>query len=134
MAEVSKDLLRALRIDIENALLDVAKRHGLKSLKPGNCTYTSGTFTMKLEGVVEGGMDKAASAYESQRMWDKTLPPLGAAFEYGDRTYKVAGANKGNRLFCDRDDGKRFVFPRDVVTRLTGGEPKLKEVAPPPRS
>lgn len=136
MAELSKDLLRALRADIDAALVDVAKRHGLKSLQAGNCSYNSGggSFTFKLNGVVEGGLDKEASAYEARRRYDPTLPPLGAAFEYGGRTYTVAGANRGTRLFADRDDGKRFVFPRDVVARLTGSEPKLTIVPTPPRS
>lgn len=121
MTTLTRDALRALRADIDAALAPIAAKHQLTSLKAGHCSYsTTGAFTFKVEGVAQGGMDKLAANYESQRQWDDTLPPVGAEFRYGNEEYKIAGAkSRGNRIIATRTrDKKDFVFPRDAVVKL----------------
>ena len=121
MSTLTKDQLRALRIDIDAALAPLAAKHNLSSLAAGRCTYTtSGNFTMKVEGVAQGGMDKLAAEYEAQRQWDDSLPPVGAEFTYGREEYKIAGCkSRGTKIVAKRtSDSKDFLFPRDAVVKL----------------
>jgi hypothetical protein len=121
MPALTKDQLRALRADIDAALAPIAAKHQLSSLQAGRCTYTtSGNFTMKVEGVATGGLNKIAADYEGSRQWDKTLPPLGAEFIYGGEEYKIAGCkSRSGKIIATRTrDKKDYVFPRDAVVRL----------------
>jgi hypothetical protein len=116
---ISRDFLRVLRADIDAALVEVAKRHGLKSLTADGCKYRDDSFTFSVEGVVEGGLDRQAAEYEMRRKYDDKLPALGTTFKQGVRTFTVVGANRGSKIIAARDDGKRFLFPHTLFARLT---------------
>ena len=49
MSEISRSLLSTLREEINSALAPVAAKHGI-TLHAGNASYTSTSFTFKLEG------------------------------------------------------------------------------------
>ena len=117
---ITRDQLKALRADIDAALIDVAKRHGLKSLTAAKCKYRDDSFTFSVEGVVEGGLDKEAAEYEMRRQYDPTLPALGTTFTQGVHSYSVIGANRGRKIIAQRTDGMKFLFPRELFNRLTG--------------
>ena len=119
---VDKALLRAIRPDIDAALVAVAKKYGLQKLSLANATFDprAGAFTFKLEGLADGAIGKEAALYTSPDARFLGLPPLGTAFTSGGRGYKTAGLNKaGTKVLCDRvDDGKTYLFAVDVVLRM----------------
>ena len=116
---ITRDQLKTLRAAIDAAMVEIAKQHGLKSLKSGNCKYRDDSFTFALEGVVEGGLDKQAAEYEMRRKYDPALPALGTTFTQGVHTYAVIGANRGRKIIAQRADGMKFLFPRELFNRLT---------------
>jgi hypothetical protein len=68
---MTKDTLRTLASEIELAVQEVAKKHGVQ-IKRGNGTYTSNTAVLKLDisdivdGVVE---DKTREAFLQNAKW-----------------------------------------------------------------
>jgi len=120
-----KQLMIALRPQIDAALVPIAKTHGLKALKLGRGTYSpGGHFTFKLEGVTEGGLDKEAELYTQATFLG--LPPLGSEFRNGPHTYKTDGLNAtGTKVLCKRvgtDD--RYLYTVDVVKALVARQSK----------
>lgn len=51
---MTPELLKTLRVDINAALAEIAKKHGVV-VRAGNCSYTNLTATMKLEMAITGG-------------------------------------------------------------------------------
>lgn len=76
---------------------------------------------MKVEGVAEGGLDKAAAAY-TQLMDLYELPPLGTVFKAGGHEFKITGINTtGSKLLVERvSDGKPFLYKRESALALCG--------------
>lgn len=123
MATVDKNLLRTIRPEIDAALAVIAKAHNLQSLALGRGTYDprAGSFTFKLEGVAEGGMDKQAAAYTAlKEMYE--LPPLGTVFSVRGRDFKITGINStGSKLLVDCvQDGKPYLYKRESALALCG--------------
>ena len=117
----TKNLMVALRPEINAALAEIAKKHNLKNLQLGNGTYSAGgNFQWKLEGICSGGLDKDAERYKnSAAMFG--LPPLGTKFSIGGRSYEAVGLNTtATKVVILRDDGKRQIAPTDVVKRACG--------------
>lgn len=116
MGYVMKDQLAAIRADIDAALAGVATKHKLMSLKCGAGTYGASNFSLKVEGIAEGGSTAEAQRYEFNA---KTmgLLPLGGTFTHGARMYKTTGINTtGTKCMVDRiPDGKSFLMPTHVV-------------------
>ncbi len=111
-----KDLFYLVRADIDTALVAIAKKHKLASLKCGMGSLGSSTFTVKVEGVAGGGMSKEAERYT---LFAKQLrlPPLGTEFTSRNILYKTMGVNTtGTKILADRViDGKTYLFPVSVV-------------------
>lgn len=119
---ITKDFLRQVRADIDAALVSVAKKNGLASLKAANCTYGPGNFKFNVEGVVEGGLDKDAERYQ-QCVKLLNLPPLGADLTIAGKRYKTSGLNNPcSKVIVTRDDGKRFLYPVEVVTAMAAAQ------------
>jgi hypothetical protein len=116
---ISRDTLRNIRPEINAALAVIAAAHGLKSLTVGSGSFdaASGHFTLKLEGVAEGGIDKNAATYERSRLYKPSLPPLGTTFKVGREAYEIVGMNSaGGRLNVRRvSDGKSFLYNADAA-------------------
>jgi hypothetical protein len=118
MAQISKELLRALRVDIDAALADVAKKHGLQQLHAGSCTYDpAGAFTFKLEGVAEGGVDKNGGRYINEYKM-LGLPPLGTTFKQRSGMFTIAGLTGGGKVIAANEQGKRYVFDMETVKAI----------------
>lgn len=118
---VNKELLRAVRVAVDAALIPIAKAHGLTSLTTGKAIYDprGGTFTIKLDGVAEGGTPVPAQLYNLFRE-SRNLPEIGATFTHGGKQYKIDGANStGSKVLAARQpDGKQFLFHPEDVARL----------------
>ena len=119
MSILSRDDLSKLRANIEKALATVATTHGVR-LKTGKCTFDpdSGNFTLAVEGVVKGGLDKEAARYNALRMLHPKLPPLGSKFDHNGKTYKIAGANKTCTKIFAEHGARQYLVPRALVERL----------------
>ena len=119
MSILNRDLLSKLRPDIDKALATVANTHGMR-LKTGKCTFDpdGGNFTLIVEGVVKGGLDKEAARYDALRSLYPKLPPLGSKFDHEGRTYKIVGINKTRTKIVTEHGTKQFLVPRDLVERL----------------
>lgn len=119
---ITKEVLQAVRADMDKALAEIGARHGLTQLKSGKCVYDprSGNFTIKVEGVAEGGADKDAARYDQIRGLFPGLPERGTEFTYGGEKYAVSGANStGSKVLAKRNrDGRVYQFPRDAVVKL----------------
>lgn len=119
MPTINKDFLRDLRVDIDTALMAVAKNHEI-SLKAGQCTFdpSSGNFTFKLEGVAKGGLDKRGALYQDLRRLRPTLPELRSTFVYNGKQHEIVGANTTGSKVIVKCGDKGYQFPVDVIERL----------------
>jgi len=110
---MSAQLLKQLRPQIEAALAAVAEANGIK-IKCGNATFTTGTFSMKLEGVLEGGLTKEAQRFKMYAKECGMQPEwLGQEFEIMGRTIKVTGINTTlTKVFVDEvATGRAMMYP-----------------------
>ena len=115
--KITPAILKTLRVEIDAALAEVAKRHGL-TLHAGSASYTENRFSFKLEGVTEGAPTQAAERYAEVAVM-LGLPTFGSEFRSGTRKYKTCGVNStGSKVHCERDDGKVFLFPTDTCIAL----------------
>lgn len=119
--DITPDMLRALRSDINAALAPLATKYGLTKLAAGNASYSAGAFTMKLEGLATGGLTKEEQRYDKHRAtgWQmQWLPARGAAVLYGGDQFTATGINStGTKVigtFAKRP-GKSFIVPVDLL-------------------
>lgn len=126
-----KSKLNPIRRDMDKALAEIAKRHGLQELKAAKCTYDprAGNFVIKVEGVDGEGIDKDAARYKEHVQLFGDLPALGTEFQAADDTkYRIVGLNTtGSKVICARVTGvdfafreadQKFLFVPDAVRRL----------------
>jgi hypothetical protein len=122
MATIDKDMLRRLRVDIDEALLSVRQKYNLKSLNAGNCAFdpVAGQFTFKVTGIAADAIGKEAALYISPDAAFLNLPPLGTKFRSGLNEYATAGLrSSGEKVLCRRtSDDKMFLFKVDDVVRI----------------
>ncbi len=106
---LTKDKLRAIRADIDAALVSIATKHGCPELKLGNASYSQeGSFTFKLNGVIGGGLTKEASAYEHYRSMFPKMPQLNSKFNDRGTEFYVRGL-AGKSVQIERiSDGKAY--------------------------
>lgn len=57
--------LKTLIADIDAALAEVAKKHGLESLKTSRVTYDAGSFRTQLEGKSSVGTEREVEFFKS---------------------------------------------------------------------
>lgn len=114
-----KDTINKVRADLVAALAVIAKKHGLKSLAPGNATFTGSSFTIKIEGIAAGGQSVEQQRYEGARA-SLGLPALGTQFIFKDVQYVTDGINTtGTKLMVKRVvDGKGYLMGTAAVKSL----------------
>jgi hypothetical protein len=126
MNENLKSKLQPIRAAMDVALAQIAKDHGLQSLKAGRCGYdpASGNFTFKVEGIDGDGISTEAARYNLLRK-ARSLPPLGTEFKGRDgATYKIVGLNTtATKVLCKRDGqsaGGHYLFKPEFIERFAG--------------
>lgn len=109
-----KELIQNLRPDLQRALDEVGKRHGV-TLRAGNATYDpAGSFNMRLLATVAGGLSQEQSRYDANAGY-LGLPPRGTVIKgAGGRSYTIAGM-KGSKVQITRDDGRPMVGSVETV-------------------
>lgn len=117
--EVTKALLSALRTDIDAALAEVGRKHGV-TLNAGNASYDpAGSFHFKLLGQLLGAPSKDEIRYDREHGWLK-LPPRGSSVVIGRVEYKTWGLNStASKVIMQRADGKKFLYATDVIARIS---------------
>jgi hypothetical protein len=124
---LNKTQLRDIRTDINAALVGVAQKHGLGTLKCGNGSFGDSFFTFKVEGVVAGGKNKDGDRYDEAREV-LNLPPLGAEFKFHGVDYRTVGINTTlTKVKVDRvKDGAPFLMTVDFVIRMYASKMRLE--------
>lgn len=111
---ISKDKLKLIRSDLDAALAVITRKHKLAELVTGKITFDrGGAFTVKIEGVEEGGLTKEAQLYQQLRNIYGNLPEFGATIAIGKRLFKITGSNTtGSKIIAERLDGAgSFLLP-----------------------
>jgi hypothetical protein len=122
-----KDILK----DIDEALLVVARKHGLRGFVRSNVKYTQSEFHFKLQSSVEGTIEEGALNGEAitYNRWRARLglPPLGSKFIYKSKVAEIIGLRIGgpvkNVIFLS--DNKRFKVKDYLLEDLMNREHRL---------
>ncbi len=133
----SRESIRDLNKDIQDALNEVAKKHGIEiRLQPG--TFYPQTYNGKFEASMSQ-KDKTLLADADQTYYNEVAPklgiditkfPFGKVVEYGRDRYQITGLQPNSKKYPikvmrvrDRKDG--FGLP---LQALIGGVPELPEI------
>lgn len=123
---ITRELLRALRADIDAALAAVGKKHGVV-LNAGNASFTPTSASFKLHAVLADApkVDPDVEAADAWRALARRfqLEPdwLGKPFVSGGRSFTIVGLlpNRPKRPVLARDSkGKGFVFEPGLVRAI----------------
>lgn len=118
MNESLRDRLPIIRIAMNEALAQVAAKHGLKTFNIGRIKFdpNAGFFRCQVEGIDAAGMDPDANRYEQNYRFDG-LPKLGMTFKHRTGVDKIIGKTRGGKILTERG-GKKFVWPLETVKKL----------------
>ena len=118
---MTKELIRTVRDEINAALAEVSRKHGL-AIHAGNATYDTNAAMFKLvcSTVADGGraMTPQASAYEKMAGICGWVP-LFSTVHFGTDEYTVVGYNSRKRtkpVLIERN-GLTYAVSESVVTR-----------------
>ena len=122
MTHITPSILKLLRTDIDKALEPIVKKYGLSSIKAGNASYSSNSFTIKVEGVLDGNAKseqdaKMSNYYAGMLGLPKDI--VGKRFIQQGTEFEVVLIDPKKPKFpviAKRSfDGKMFKFPAAVV-------------------
>lgn len=128
MAEITRDLIKNIRGDIDEALKVVGEKYGVK-LSTGNASFTAGNATMKLEiaAIVEGGkvISKEVEDFNLYcRRYGMTSDHLGKTFKaWNGIEYTIIGCRpraSKSPIIAKDSFGKRYKFPALAVLQGLG--------------
>lgn len=121
MTQITKELLREMRDDIDRALEEIGRQYGVV-FKAGNARFTSSVATFKLEAATidaEGSVvTKEADDFKMMAVMYGLKPEdLGREFWIGSRKYKLVGLKRSARAYpiLAERDGQRFKLPAEAV-------------------
>lgn len=131
---ITRELLKALRTDMDAALATVAAKHGV-AINVGNATFSANAANFKLLVAAKGDGTppgesaadlKAASDFRALATLYSLKPEwLGTAFRRHDGEWKIKGLlpkrQKYPVLAVNTTTGKRILFPVETVKLHLGG-------------
>jgi len=117
--------IAAVTIDLNEALAQIAAKHGLDKLERGRCTFTDNGFEMKLSAVFAGGDSKEMAKLRSHApMYGLKEEVCGAVITYANDNFELIGMKQTNMVL--RKGGKQFVAPIDqIVASIRKNHPDL---------
>lgn len=128
--EFDRTNLKTLRIEIENALSTVAKKHSI-ALRLGAISYSGEEFHTKLEAVIQSKGDSGLTVKQIQAiknvkqygsLYNVSEADLNRLFPQGDRLFKFVGLMPSRPKYPvlgeDVKTGKVFKFNENVLTRM----------------
>jgi hypothetical protein len=123
---------KMLGAEIEAALQDVARKHGI-AIRRGHGTFDNSNFALKVEcSVIDQGTGEAITREKRDFTAYATLyglepSDLGRQFEFRGHIYTITGLKTGASRFpilAERGaDGKTFKFPVDTIKARLAGRP-----------
>jgi hypothetical protein len=123
--QISRELLRRLRPEIESALAGIGEKHGI-TLNLGNASFTDYDFTFKLKGAVTNtgdGRPAAAAEWDLYRSrFGLQAVEFGTSFTTRSGDYTVVGIAPKSRKYpvigaSTIDGRKRKFVPEAVLPR-----------------
>ena len=93
--EIDRNLIEKIRDEISHFLEPIGEKHGI-NLELGRCGYSSGNFTMKLEGSLVGDdgvvLTKEAEDFKKYAHWHGLEPEdLGKTFVHTNVVHTITG-------------------------------------------
>lgn len=110
----SKDKIKIIRADLEDALNAVGKKHGIESIKLGTIRFDEDGFKVPLEANFVGG-DSAdlKTLKQNARILGFKPEIAGASIKYGGKDYIVTGLRR-TKLTLEKD-GKTYTGSVDQI-------------------
>ena len=128
--EITRDLLKALRADINAALVAAAEKHGL-ILQVGNASFSADAATFKLgvaikhDGAPAGQSVSQAKAIADWNalhgLYDMKKEWLGVSFPYAGKQVKIIGLMPNRRKFpilVSTNAGRDSLLPSEAVAGI----------------
>ena len=127
--EIDRILIEKLRDEISHCLEPIGEKYGIE-LKAGRCGYSSGNFTLKLEGslVSEDGvvLPKEAEDFKKYAHWHGLVPEdLGKTFVHTHVVYTITGLKTRASKYpitAQASNGGSYKFAAESVKMLLKGE------------
>jgi len=114
---ISKEQLAILRKEIDFALAEVAKKHGIAEVKIGTIRYDSNGFKSTIEARFEGGeSQEMATLHLNAELYGFNKDIVGATIDYANRRCKVVGIKRTKLVLIV--DGKKCTAPIDAVKNV----------------
>jgi hypothetical protein len=128
MAQVTRDLMKVIRADIDAALVAVAQKHGI-AISLGNGSYSpdglSGHFKLKLAAKTNADDGANANQLQARVNWDRHCEMFGLKKDWLNCTfiregheYKIIGLLPGRSKFpvlALKDGSKEVILPAAAV-------------------
>lgn len=121
----TKEELRTYRIEIEQALQEVAKQHNV-NIKAGNISYSANDFKLTLEvsqKEVNGLSYEQAEFNKNCMLYGFKPEDYKKEFSMNGKTFAITGFNHRAHkmpILAKGNDGKGYKFACDTVKRLIG--------------
>lgn len=113
---VTKAQLAAIREQMNKALAIIAAANGLEELVCGKCTYSSDTFTMKVEARIKGGLTPEQQRYVNERqLGHHWWPERGSEIVINNQTHTIDGLTSGGCLLVKGSDGIIYRMKSDFI-------------------
>ena len=127
--EINRNLIEKVRDDIRPFLEPIGEKHGI-NLELGRCSYSSGNFTLKLEGSLVGDdgvvLTKEAEDFKKYAHWHGLVPEdLGKSFQSQGVVYTITGLKtraKKYPITAQASNGGSYKFAAGSVKSLLKGE------------
>ena len=123
--EIDRILIEKLRDEISHCLEPIGEKYGIE-LKAGRCGYSSGNFTMKLEGSLVGDdgvvLTKEAEDFKKYAHWHGLVPEdLGKTFVHTHVVYTITGLKTRASKYpitAQASNGGSYKFAAESVKML----------------
>jgi hypothetical protein len=122
MKRLDRSEFNKLRAAIDAALVPVANEFGLHTLLGGKVTVDSaaGNFTIKVEGIVKGGMspEETRLEYHKEHLGIPADWTSGMRFRYANQFFFLRGANTTlTKVLLEGENGKKYVAAVDKFVK-----------------
>lgn len=114
----ARKTIKAVEEELKKHFAEVETKCGVK-LNFGRGSFTSGNFTVKLEGVFSDGKSKDAELYDNSRVM-LGLPPLNTILDLSGKKHRITGVNTTGTKVKTECQGKFYLVPIAYVKLLWG--------------
>lgn len=118
MEKITPAMLKEFRVDLNAAMKKLESKYGV-TLQCGRGTYTHENFSIKVEGVLEGGLDKDAQRYEHYRSMYK-LPKLLTVYTERGVKYRIIGLTSRDKVIVENQEGTTYTSSVEYIKSLVG--------------